>query len=371
MVKMANKNNLKVEKEYYQGPFPKFQKPQICGYYSLDSQRKLHHDLSQLKYITNPKETMKINFDLNVGYLDAAKKDNNWDEKIDFILEWLSKTNSSDPLNEVDFICFRGLLKVIMCTPFERADGWIICATRVDGKIYLCKFDTDEMKKQKVMMSDWQKRCCSWGYKFEQYLCSSSPSELPTPEQPNDERPEFCLMFTTKLGPFKLLYGAEVDGTDSWVKLNTLDDLQKAFWIELKTSKQVETKYQHDTFVKKILGWWCQSFLVGIDSIICGFRNDHGIINRLENFQTSELAKKGKGYWEPNVCMNFLLRFLTFVKDTLKDDEMDPNSVWCFEWNPGQRVSAKKVEGHSQYSFIRQWFIKQKFNNGIFEDVNK
>ncbi len=40
----------------------------------------------------------------------------------------------------------------------------------------------------------------------------------------------------------------------------------------------------------KLLKWWAQSFLVGVPKIVCGFRDDDGIVKNLQNFKTVNLA---------------------------------------------------------------------------------
>lgn len=40
--------------------------------------------------------------------------------------------------------------------------------------------------------------------------------------------------------------------------------------------------------------WWAQSFLVGIPSVICGYRDDDGIVTELEEFQVEKLRKMGE-----------------------------------------------------------------------------
>ena len=37
----------------------------------------------------------------------------------------------------------------------------------------------------------------------------------------------------------------------------------------------------------KLMKWWAQSFLVGVPKIVCGFRDDDGIVKNLQSFRTS------------------------------------------------------------------------------------
>ena len=48
----------------------------------------------------------------------------------------------------------------------------------------------------------------------------------------------------------------------------------------------------------KLLKWWAQSFLIGISKIVCGFRDDDGIVRQIREFHTSELPKQCRVlYW--------------------------------------------------------------------------
>jgi RAT1-interacting protein len=39
----------------------------------------------------------------------------------------------------------------------------------------------------------------------------------------------------------------------------------------------------------KLIKWWAQSILIGIPKIVCGFRDDGGVVKRLEEFDTESL----------------------------------------------------------------------------------
>lgn len=71
-----------------------------------------------------------------------------------------------------DFVCYRGLLTMLMCTPYEKDEDWIICATKWKGTIFMCARETDRKRLYREQMTDKQKQFMSWGYKFEQYMSS-------------------------------------------------------------------------------------------------------------------------------------------------------------------------------------------------------
>ena len=41
-----------------------------------------------------------------------------------------------------------------------------------------------------------------------------------------------------------------------------------------------------------MLKWWAQSFLVGIERVVVGFRDDEGVVHRLHAYATKQLPKQ-------------------------------------------------------------------------------
>lgn len=44
----------------------------------------------------------------------------------------------------------------------------------------------------------------------------------------------------------------------------------------------------------KLIKWWAQSFLVGIPTIICGYRDDSGVVHSLEKMETLKIPQRAK-----------------------------------------------------------------------------
>lgn len=44
----------------------------------------------------------------------------------------------------------------------------------------------------------------------------------------------------------------------------------------------------------KLIKWWAQSFLVGIPTIICGYRDDGGVVHSLEKMETLKIPQRAK-----------------------------------------------------------------------------
>ena len=57
--------------------------------------------------------------------------------------------------------------------------------------------------------------------------------------------------------------------------------------------------------------WWAQSFIVGIPTILCGYRDDHGMVTDLETLDVKDLRKFG----EVLICIysvSFVFNYLIY-----------------------------------------------------------
>lgn len=107
--------------------------------------------------------------------------------------------------------------------------------------------------------------------------------------------------------------------------------------------------------------WWAQSFLVGVPKIVCGFRDDDGIVKSLQHFKTTMiphdsqvtwshdtaitnswwcvcfLVQNDLTMWQPAVCLNFLDELLTWIRKVVVIDGPKyaiPHIAFSY-WNGG------------------------------------
>ncbi|KAJ1521027.1 hypothetical protein ONE63_002739 [Megalurothrips usitatus] len=343
--------------------FPPFAQPMVVSYFSLDQDRKFTADNSQLRYMYLPRAAEGLGWDLSHGLEKVQRADHSKSvEKIDNLLRGLLSSGLSINQEVASFMCLRGLLTKVMTTPYEQNQGWEILVSKFRGVLFMCAQETPEQRRERMSRDDAQKRFCSWGFKFEQYMTTDQPGCPPDIEMPVKEGEEFCCLFRTKLNDRRLLYGAEMDAVTSDVPLeDCLEDLMLAEFIELKTSRKIDCVRQERNFKRfKLLNWWAQNFLVNVGNIICGFRDDRGIIKNLAFYKVDEIPKLAKDFWIPAVCMTFLDQFLTFVQRTVWEcpHSNDPYTVWRFRWEPGVHyVTGDVVNGRSQLSFLPEWFV--------------
>lgn len=144
----------------------------------MDGDRNYIPTAVNCKYVKMPKAGTPVQFDLNKGYHLAIKKPPSaTEEKLDHLLMFISQNLSNlrnhDELKlTADIVCFRGLLRLLMCTPYEDKDGWSILASRYQGTIYLCAYETAENRQNRESQTDQLKKILSYGFKFEQYMMS-------------------------------------------------------------------------------------------------------------------------------------------------------------------------------------------------------
>ncbi|KAA0201200.1 hypothetical protein HAZT_HAZT007540 [Hyalella azteca] len=269
-----------------------------------------------------------------------------------------------------DFVTYRGLLRDLMCSPYQK-EGWIILATKFRRTIYLCGIDSVEKQLEKENETENQKRLCSWGFKFEQFMTDGErPDQFclhldvslrgADPNEGHDENKEYCCVLRSRLASHSLVYGAEVDGADP-TRYNPPHGHLTPF-VELKTNKEITTKRARQILHKfKFQKWWSQSFLVGIPRVVCGFRDDFGVVRSVQTFAVSAMPNQCQGYWSTDVMINFLDQFLSWVKSQVVED--DPNLVYQLTRQPGSpNVHCQCLgENSSAVAFLPHWYINEVF----------
>lgn len=111
------------------------------------------------------------------------------------------------------------------------------------------------------------------------------------PNEGNDENQEYGCVLRSRLASHSLVYGAEVDGADP-SRYNPPHAHLTPF-VELKTNKEITTSRARQILHKfKFQKWWSQSFLVGIPRVICGFRDDAGVVRSVQTFAVSAMPNQ-------------------------------------------------------------------------------
>ncbi|XP_073985864.1 decapping and exoribonuclease protein-like [Rhodnius prolixus] len=339
--------------------FPAYTQPLLVGCYTMIGEdKKYKNDMSALKYLFKKFTNLSISvrFDLNEG--NIIERSSNINLSMNALCEWIQSQKDEEFYKKCEFISFRCVLTKVMNTPFERRDGWVVCASVEKDKIYMYPFETEEDKERLNNASDYQKRCSSWGYKFEGYIFSDKPLEKPAGKEA-EEGGEFDCVYEAKLNEHRLLFAAEMDGIVSEKEINSLEELRQAEFIEAKTCIHLDCTKHKISFGRYKSGkWWAQSFLVGIQTILVGYRNYDGIVTRLERIRVKDLTRRFPEFWAPltpAASLNFLNDFLDFVKKTVASEETNrERKVFVFSWKPGHPVKCKTLDEPCYFSFLKR-----------------
>lgn len=156
---------------------------------------------------------------------------------------------------------------------------------------------------------------------------------------------EFGVVFKSKLGGHRLIFGAEVDGLD----------FDESCYIELKTSRILKEPANIATFYQqKLISFWAQSFLAGIPKILIGFRSDRGIVKSIEYINVNEIPRmtRGKVTWCPESMLNFGIIFIDWLKEKMA--ELPENEVYNLSYAGNEdgresEILLKNLEGYPPF----------------------
>ncbi|KAL5817470.1 hypothetical protein ACOSQ3_025848 [Xanthoceras sorbifolium] len=250
-----------------------------------------------------------VGADLNEGYDTFVEKKELGSEGFGDLLGCIRDKNI--PLQNIHFVTFRNNLNKIMATAYLKHEPWEMGVHKRNGVVYLDVHKLPERPK-----SELDRRRCYWGYCFENLATEDPRRANGEGIHHVDANVEYCSVIKTKLGAHRILMGAEMDCCDS-------TDDGRRFYVELKTSRELEYHTEERFEREKLLKFWIQSFLAGVPFIVVGFRDDAGRLVRTERLRTKDITHrvKMKNYWQGGVCLAFADEVLCWLYGTVKENE--------------------------------------------------
>lgn len=247
----------------------------------------------------------------------------------------------------------------ILCTPYERREPWQMAMCLFKGTIYISEVETDEARKNRLSQTERQDEMCYWGYKFEDYITSpmgQTGLHSRTENSPVNNKEAFCSVVRCRLEKHSLVYGAEID---CCIKSKSNSLSAPLNYVELKTSRIIENERMNWSFERyKLLKWWSQSFLAGVRKIVCGFRDDNGIVKKLKTFNTLEIPStvaNERNMWTGNVCLNFCNQLLDWIKSAVKHE----NVTYMVHWREPFTHVTIEMSNDLRDVFLPEWYIKR------------
>ncbi|XP_055343932.1 decapping and exoribonuclease protein-like isoform X2 [Paramacrobiotus metropolitanus] len=300
-----------------------------------EHRREFHNDrscMSQL-YRRGPYSVVQgLSMPLDKGYNTFIRRKDARDlsqrEHVTHMLNWISHHPQEFLAFRPEIVCWRGHLDSIMSSPFEATElspGWIICACKMDGVIYLTNFDTVKKTQHKQHPIKNQERFEYWGYKFEQYM-THNPKVRGSYDEPVNNFNGFIAVLKRKIGGTRVLFGAETDCMDPLQK----DTPAPGCYGELKTTRLLYTDYHKSKFYNhKMCKVWAQCSIAGIPTVIVGYRDDAGVCVSTEEFQTGRIPTIAQVTSEI-VCPFCFLRIRTALETPVLNRSMVlAGPLWC------------------------------------------
>ncbi|KAK7482519.1 hypothetical protein BaRGS_00026230 [Batillaria attramentaria] len=348
------------------------------GRFSMDRDRKFHNDERMMRYYVKPSAEVP-GFALRDGYETWTTPEDEKDH-INEMLMWVihNKEKFQEQPSEdgivslnTDFVCKRGLLARVMCTPYENNEELAIAVTKFRGTYFMCEISTvllspeEELEELSEEEAKELRQLLYGGYKFEQYVTADKPGGEPDTTKPVNSCEQFYRVLRAGLKSHSLVYCGEVDAYDPE------DDNQ---FVELKTSRIADLLIPRRTnnFKRfKLIRTWAQSVTTGVDKIVYGFRDDNNTICAVRDLQTSQIpaiVQDLDSPWNPRVCFSFLDQFLKFVKSRITI--ANHKSVYLVTWQPSKKpwnkpyydpikdVRCERMGRDSDHAFLPQWFVE-------------
>lgn len=246
-------------------------------------------------------------------------------------------------MNGAGVVCWRGNVSKIAASPYEvDGTGFMYQIDKFEDVLFLKEIETEAKIGQIESPSDWEKKCEYWGFKFETFILTEKGKvsvfcrktrfylQEPTPDDPVSTWEEMGAAFLTtfKADPaadedeLKVFYVAEIDGLDSQGK-----------HVEVKT--QAFKLFHNRFFSQKAMRWWIQSTIVDIEDVVVGFRDNHGIVFKLEKVNLKNLKAKCNE-WSGNVCLWAVQHFFNQLRKQF-DDLVKPGEMLVVERKPNSR----------------------------------
>ncbi|KAI5969234.1 RAI1 [Candida margitis] len=281
--------------------------------YTRDIDGEYHYNANQshehLPYYYLPDSKVDTRIDLQSGFKSFKKipeeaNMSDFEPLLDAITQYERDEVSGGKI-EGDVITFRGIMTRLMSIPYNLQDALDLVIVPFDGQLFINFNNEVELKRRKEQDDrlrqtstkekyEYVKKCEYSGYKFETVATIPEPWKDVSRKyvesrhkKPVNNYEQFLSVIKTGIGPVKLILAGEVDCC--WDFIPEKASASLSHYVELKTSKVIDSNSQIVNFEKKLFKTWCQCFLMGVSKVIYGFRDDSFILRNVEIYQTEEI----------------------------------------------------------------------------------
>ncbi|KAG7193957.1 decapping endonuclease targeting mRNA [Scheffersomyces spartinae] len=265
---------------------------------------------NHVKYYYLPDSELDRGIDLSAGIAKFQKiplEDNlaQFDQFLIALEQWEQHEQKKV---DVDVIAFRGVMRKLMTAIYdgdnnnEQDDEYTCSVVGFDGQVFIAEnaeYESKRLQRERSAPPDEYRAKCEYsGYKFETIATMDKPwSETTRTElsqryqkQVNNYE-QYLVGVRTGIHDIKVLMGAEVDCV--WDYMPSEKGFKQVLdhYVELKTSRTIETPKQMLQFETKLFRTWAQCFLIGVKKIVYGFRDAKLVLRTVESYLTEEVPK--------------------------------------------------------------------------------
>lgn len=259
-----------------------------------------------LNYFYFPDAYLDRNFDLAGGHKTFRKipEEQNVAHFPSFLKAIQQHEQESGKKVKADFITFRGIMTKLLTLPYNMNLQFLLYVISYDGQVFIKNDDEADLKKRQAEHDElalnpekqkYMEFCEFGGYKFETLATLPKPWAQCTRaliekrhKKVVSNYEQYISVVRTGIGKIKTLLAGEVDCVWDYVPDEPKADVL-LHYVELKTSRVVETPQQAIQFEKKLFRTWAQCFLLGVKKIVYGFRDEHHILKGIEIYNTEEV----------------------------------------------------------------------------------
>ncbi|XP_018014632.1 decapping nuclease DXO homolog [Hyalella azteca] len=299
--------------------------PTIIGHYSMTGEIQDFDGRNCAQIVIDWDEAsekkLKTPMDLNMAMDKVQRKNmkNHFNDRLKKLQQWILE--HPECMNaKPNFVTSRRVMRRLLTSIYPQEEHLVLHATKIGETIFLIRVPSKKEMQEQENASEEQQKNSSYGFKFEQFMTYGAD-----PSTGNDENKSYYVIVQAELANHTLLYEAEADGViKEFYKVDRLPNLSKL--IELKTGMLKFDAMEQSLNPYKMRDTWAQCWPVGIQRVVCGFRDGSGVVRRIRSFRVKDLPDlqkkfKNKIDFSPDKMENSLSEFLQWAKTEVKDDE--------------------------------------------------
>jgi RAT1-interacting protein len=331
------------------------------------------NDDSSLNYYFLPDSDVDTNIELEAGFSKFKKADESTDGDFDGLLGAIQEYESkNDTKVKAEIITWRGILTKFLTLPYNTKDPFFLNVVWFDGHIFIKEDKLKRNLHEQKPTLEHQKLMYS-GYKFESIATIPKPlSQISRGalekrfKKVVNNIEQYCSVVRTGVGKTKVIIGGEVDCVWDY---KPEDSNPLGHYVELKTSKVINDPKDSVKFERKLYKTWAQTFLLGINKIIYGFRDENLVLRSVEQYQTEEipvLLKSNPYNMNPNKinCIDSLKWYGAVIEWIAKEIPHDESKAWNLVYDPKVRsIVLSEADENISSSLLNGGIVTEKFKD--------